>query len=158
VPGEVDFRETVDELKEAGGDVILFLGLEHEGATFIKAARGMGLKTPIVGAFSDTPEMHAIAGPLLEGVMFYEIYDVNSPRRRTATSWPGTAIGSARSGGLRRTRVRRIADSGEGGPKPPVPPTLSTWRTRSATWIAGRAPTVLQIRFSRVNWRTRTST
>jgi branched-chain amino acid transport system substrate-binding protein len=79
VPGEVDFRETVDQLREAGGDAILFLGLEHEGAAFIKAARGMGLKTPIVGAFSDTPEMHEIAGPLLEGVMFYEIYDVNSP-------------------------------------------------------------------------------
>ncbi len=79
IPGEVDFRQTVDELKEAGGDVILFLGLEHEGATFIKAARGMGLQTPIVGAFSDTPEMHEIAGPLLNGVMFYEIYDVNSP-------------------------------------------------------------------------------
>jgi branched-chain amino acid transport system substrate-binding protein len=79
VPGEVDFRETVDQLKEAGGDVILFLGLEHEGATFIKAARGMGLTTPIVGAFSDTPEMHQIAGPLLEGVMFYEIYDVDAP-------------------------------------------------------------------------------
>ena len=79
VPGGVDFRETVDQLKEAGGDVILFLGLEHEGATFIKAARGMGLNTPIVGAFSDTPEMHEIAGPFLEGVMFYEIYDVNSP-------------------------------------------------------------------------------
>jgi branched-chain amino acid transport system substrate-binding protein len=79
VPGEVDFRETVDQLREAGGDAILFLGLEHEGAAFIKAARGMGLKTPIVGAFSDTPEMHEIAGPLLEGVMFYEIYDVDSP-------------------------------------------------------------------------------
>ena len=79
VPGEVDFRDTINELKEAAGDVILFLGLEHESATFIKTARNMGLKTPIVGAFSDTPEMHAIAGQALEGVMFYEIYDVDSP-------------------------------------------------------------------------------
>jgi branched-chain amino acid transport system substrate-binding protein len=79
VPGEVDFRDTVNELKEAAGDVILFLGFEHEGAMFIKTARNMGLKTPIVGAFSDTPEMHAIAGQALEGVMFYEIYDVDSP-------------------------------------------------------------------------------
>ena len=79
VPGNVDFRETIDGLRGAGSDVILFLGLEHEGATFIKSARSMGLKTPILGAFSDTPEMHQIAGPLLEGVMFYEIYDVDSP-------------------------------------------------------------------------------
>lgn len=79
VPGKVSFRDTVDELKEAGADVSLFLGLETEGAQFIKLARDMGLKTPIVGSFSDTPEMHAVAGKALEGVMFYEIYDVNSP-------------------------------------------------------------------------------
>jgi branched-chain amino acid transport system substrate-binding protein len=79
VLGKVDFRETVDVLKEAGADVILILGLEAESAQFIKAARSLGLKTPIVGSFSDTPAMHAIAGPALEGAMFYEIYDVNSP-------------------------------------------------------------------------------
>jgi len=39
----------------------------------------MGLKTPIMGSFSDTPDVRAIAGPALEGVMFYDIYDVNSP-------------------------------------------------------------------------------
>ncbi len=79
VPGNVDFRETIDGLRGAESDVILFLGLEHEGATFVKSARGLGLKTDIVGSFSDTREMHQIAGPLLEGVMFYEIYDVHSP-------------------------------------------------------------------------------
>jgi branched-chain amino acid transport system substrate-binding protein len=79
VPGKVDFRSTVDDLKEAEPDVILFLGLERESAMFIRAARSLGLKTPIVGAFSDTPEMHAIAGKALEGVMFYDVYDVNSP-------------------------------------------------------------------------------
>ena len=79
VRGKADFRETVDELREAGADVILFLGFETESAQFIKWARGMGLKTPIVGSFSDTPEMHQIAGSALEGVMFYDIYDVDSP-------------------------------------------------------------------------------
>jgi branched-chain amino acid transport system substrate-binding protein len=79
VPGSVDFRETIDELRGAESDVILFLGLEHEGAMFVKSARTLGLETPIVGAFSDTPEMHRTAGKLLEGVMFFEIYDVNSP-------------------------------------------------------------------------------
>jgi branched-chain amino acid transport system substrate-binding protein len=79
VRGKVDFRETVDLLKEAGADVILFLGLEAESAQFIRSARGLGLKTPIVGSFSDTPEMHSIAGKALDGVMFYDVYDVNSP-------------------------------------------------------------------------------
>ena len=79
VPGTVDFRDTVNELRAAAPDVVLFLGLETESALFIRAARTMGLRTPIVGAFSDTPEMHALAGPALEGVMFYEIYDVTSP-------------------------------------------------------------------------------
>jgi branched-chain amino acid transport system substrate-binding protein len=79
VPGTVDFRDTVDELREVEADVILFLGFETESAKFIRAARGMGLKTPIVGAFSDTPEMHAVAGRALEGVMFYEIYDLDAP-------------------------------------------------------------------------------
>jgi branched-chain amino acid transport system substrate-binding protein len=70
---------------EAGGDVILFLGLETESALFIKSAREMGLDTPIVGAFSDTPEMHAVAGKALEGVMVYDIYDVNSPTPENRT-------------------------------------------------------------------------
>jgi branched-chain amino acid transport system substrate-binding protein len=78
VRGKVDFRDTVDSLKETGADVILFLGLEAESAAFIKSARNMGLKTPIVGSFSDTPEMHAIAGAALEGTMFYDIYDAHS--------------------------------------------------------------------------------
>lgn len=78
-PGVVDFRDTVNDLKATGADVILFLGFEHESAVFILAARTMGLSTPIVGAFSDTPEMHEIAGPALEGAMFYDIYDVSSP-------------------------------------------------------------------------------
>jgi branched-chain amino acid transport system substrate-binding protein len=79
VRGEVDFRETVNELKAVDTDVIVFLGLEAEAAAFIKSARDMGLKTPIVGSFSDTPTMHEIAGNALEGVMFYEIYDADSP-------------------------------------------------------------------------------
>src|ERR1035441_2525471 len=57
VPGTVDFRDTVNELRAAAPDVVLFLGLETESAL----------------------EMHAVAGPALEGVMFYEIYDVTSP-------------------------------------------------------------------------------
>jgi branched-chain amino acid transport system substrate-binding protein len=79
VRGTVDFRETVSELKGVEADVIFFAGLTHESAMFIKTGHSMQLKTPVVGSFSDTPEMRAIAGPALEGVMFYDIYDVNSP-------------------------------------------------------------------------------
>lgn len=74
-----DFRRTVDELKATHADAIFFAGLEEWAAHFIRTAREMGLKTPIIGAFSDTPAMHEIAGPALEGAMFYDLYDVNSP-------------------------------------------------------------------------------
>jgi branched-chain amino acid transport system substrate-binding protein len=79
VPGRIDFRDTVNELRQVAPDVILFAGLEAEGALFIKTARNLKLNTPIIGSFSDTPEMHVIAGPALEGTMFYDLYDVNSP-------------------------------------------------------------------------------
>ncbi len=79
VRGKVEFRDTLSELREAEPDAVLFLGLEREGATFIKMARSMRLTTPIIGAFSDTPVMRAVAGRALEGVMFYEIYDMNLP-------------------------------------------------------------------------------
>jgi branched-chain amino acid transport system substrate-binding protein len=79
VAGHVDFRDKVNELKQVGADVIIFVGVETESALFIKTARSLGLQTPIVGSFNDTPEMHRIAGPALEGVMFYEVYDVDAP-------------------------------------------------------------------------------
>jgi branched-chain amino acid transport system substrate-binding protein len=85
VRGKSDFRDTVFALKDTGADVILLLGMEKECAEFIRVARGMGLKTPIVGSFSDTPLVRAIAGKALEGVMFYEIYDVtlDTPENRS---------------------------------------------------------------------------
>ncbi len=36
-------------------------------------ARGVGVKTKIIGAFSDTPEMRERAGPALEGSMYYRL-------------------------------------------------------------------------------------
>ncbi len=79
VRGKVDFRETVDALKATQADVIIFAGLEAEAAAFIKAARGMGLNTPIVGSFDDLPELHKVPEAVLEGVMFYSLYNVDSP-------------------------------------------------------------------------------
>ena len=75
----VDFRDKINELKKVHADVIIFAGLEAQAALFIKTARTLGLETPIVGSFSDTTEMHQIAGASLEGSMFYDIYDEASP-------------------------------------------------------------------------------
>jgi branched-chain amino acid transport system substrate-binding protein len=79
VAGKVDFRAIIDELKAASADVILFLGFEKEAGQFIKSARDLGLDTPIVASSTDTPQLHAIAGETLEGVMFYDDYNVDSP-------------------------------------------------------------------------------
>jgi branched-chain amino acid transport system substrate-binding protein len=70
-----DFRLTVNELKGVDADLVLFAGLEPWAGDFLREARRVGLKTDIVGAFSDTPEMRERAGGGLEGSMYFEIYD-----------------------------------------------------------------------------------
>ena len=74
-----DFRLAVNELKGADADVVFFAGLEPWAGDFLREARRVGLKTDIVGAFSNTPEMREHAGPGLEGSMYFEIYDPSSP-------------------------------------------------------------------------------
>jgi branched-chain amino acid transport system substrate-binding protein len=74
-----DFRMPVNELKGIDTDSIFFAGLEPWAGDFIRMAREVGIKTDIVGAFSDTPEMRARAGPGLEGAMYFDEYNVNSP-------------------------------------------------------------------------------
>jgi branched-chain amino acid transport system substrate-binding protein len=74
-----DFRLPVNELKGAGADIIFFAGLEPWAGDFVRMARGVGIKTGIFGAFSDTPEMRARAGPAIDGTMYFDFYDVNSP-------------------------------------------------------------------------------
>ena len=66
-----DFRMPVNELKGIDADLIFFAGLEPWAGDFLRMARGVGVKTPILGAFSDTPEMRERAGPGLEGAMYY---------------------------------------------------------------------------------------
>ena len=73
-----DFRLPVNELKGIDADVILFAGLEPWAGDFLRSARGVGLKTPIIGAFSDTPEMRKRAGEAMEDSMYFEMYDMNS--------------------------------------------------------------------------------
>ena len=70
-----DFRLSVNELKGVDADVVFFAGLEPWAGDFLREARRVGLKTDIVGAFSDTPEMRERAGSALEGSMYFEIYD-----------------------------------------------------------------------------------
>ena len=74
-----DFRLPVNELKGVEADVIFFAGLEPWAGDFLRSARGVGLGTPIIGAFSDTPEMRERAGQALEGAMYFDIYNVDSP-------------------------------------------------------------------------------
>jgi branched-chain amino acid transport system substrate-binding protein len=75
-----DFRLPVNELKGVNADVIFFSGLEPWAGDFLRSARGVGLRTPIIGAFSDTPEMRKRAGQAMEGAMYFDIYDVDSTR------------------------------------------------------------------------------
>jgi branched-chain amino acid transport system substrate-binding protein len=74
-----DFRLPANELKGVNADVIFFAGLEPWAGDFVRMARGVGVKTKIMGAFTDTPEMRARAGGGLEGTMYFDFYDVNSP-------------------------------------------------------------------------------
>jgi len=74
----VDFRVLVNELKMIDADLVFFCGLEPIAGDFLRQARKVGLTTPIVGAFSDTPEMRKHAGSAYEGAMFFDFYNVNS--------------------------------------------------------------------------------
>jgi branched-chain amino acid transport system substrate-binding protein len=74
-----DFRMPVNELKGVDADLIFFAGLEPLAGDFLRMARRVGVKTEIVGAFSDTAEMRAAAGRALEGAMYFDYYDADSP-------------------------------------------------------------------------------
>ena len=74
-----DFRLIVNELKGVDADVVFFAGLEPWAGDFLRQARMVGVKPDIIGAFSNTPEMRERAGRALEGSMYFEMYDVNSP-------------------------------------------------------------------------------
>jgi len=74
-----DFRMPVNELKGVDADLIFFAGLEPLAGDFLRMARGVGIKAEIIGAFSDTPEMRARAGRALEGAMFFDFYNLDSP-------------------------------------------------------------------------------
>jgi branched-chain amino acid transport system substrate-binding protein len=73
-----DFRLPANELKEIEPDLVFFAGIEPWAGDFLKEIRQIGIKTPFVGAFSDTPEFRMRAGPGLEGAMFFDFYDVNA--------------------------------------------------------------------------------
>lgn len=74
-----DFRRPVNEMKRVDIDAIIFAGLEPWAGDFLNSARGVGLTAPIIGAFSDTPEMRKHAGKALEGAMYFDFYNVDSP-------------------------------------------------------------------------------
>jgi branched-chain amino acid transport system substrate-binding protein len=74
-----DFRIAVNQLKSVDADVIFFAGLEPWAGDFLREVRAVGVKTDIIGAFSDTPSMRAKAGHGLEGAMNFDFYNVHSP-------------------------------------------------------------------------------
>lgn len=73
-----DFRLPVNELKGVDADMIFFCGIEPWAGDFLRRARDVGLTTPIIGAFSDTPEMHERAGAALEGSMYFDVYNIDA--------------------------------------------------------------------------------
>lgn len=73
-----DFRLPVNQLKGVNADVIFFAGLEPRAGDFLRASQAAGIKAPIIGAFSDTPEMRRRAGAGMEGSMYFEMYDAKS--------------------------------------------------------------------------------
>ncbi len=73
-----DFRLLVNELKMVDADLIFFSGLEPVAGDFLRQARKVGLKTPIFGAFANTPQMRAHAGSAYEGAMFFQLYNSRS--------------------------------------------------------------------------------
>lgn len=79
-----DFRPMVNELKGIDADVVVFAGLEPWAGDFLRLAHGVGMKAPIVGAFSDTPMMRDRSGAGLEGSMYFEFYDPASGTPRNA--------------------------------------------------------------------------
>ena len=78
-PEMADFRLPVNELKGVNPDLILYYGLDPWAGKFLRCARGVGLKTPILGTFDDSPELRASAGPALEGAMSFSPYSVATP-------------------------------------------------------------------------------
>jgi len=73
-----DFRAAVNELRSIDADLIFFSGLEPWAGDFLRMARSVGIRTEIMGAFTDTPLMRARSGPGLEGAKYFDFYDVNS--------------------------------------------------------------------------------
>lgn len=75
----VDFTLPANQLKATDADLIFFSGLDKAGGTFINKVRGVGLDTPILGAFGEAPEMlQKKVGDRLDKTMYYDIYNVNS--------------------------------------------------------------------------------
>lgn len=73
-----DFRLMANELRGIDADMIFFAGLEPWAGDFLRTARRVGIKTEILGAFSNTPELRQRAGQGLEGAMYFDEYNVSS--------------------------------------------------------------------------------
>jgi len=62
LPGSRRLPPAVNELKGVDADVVFFAGLEALGGRLHREPRTVGVKTDIVEAFSNTPEMRQRPG------------------------------------------------------------------------------------------------
>lgn len=84
-PDQKDFTPQLQELKDAGADVLVLLNTYSDAGLQIKQARAMGWDVPIlVTAGSNNPELINIAGAEnAEGVAIAALYDPNSTDQGT---------------------------------------------------------------------------
>jgi len=77
-PGGGDFRLPVNQLKSVDVDVILFWGNDEDAVAFMRKARGVGVRAPILVATDLTNHIMENAGDAIDGTYFLTLYDSSS--------------------------------------------------------------------------------
>jgi len=80
-PGEKDFRPFLTRIKEGNPDLIFAAGYYNEGASIVRQAKELEIKSRILGEEGfDSPKFLEIAGPAAEGVIIATNLDRDDPR------------------------------------------------------------------------------
>lgn len=80
-PGEKDFRPYLTTIKQGNPDVIFAAGYYNEGASIVRQAKELGIKSQILGEEGfDSPKFLEIAGEAAEGVIIATNLDRDDPR------------------------------------------------------------------------------
>jgi len=68
--GEIDFRSTLNNIKDSNPDVLIALAFYQEGALIVKQAKEIGLKATIIGyEGEDSPMFFELGGEATNGVV-----------------------------------------------------------------------------------------